>query len=154
MARNGRLRALAASLSPCTGPSAGRAGSRAQAEAGTESGRPQGGAEARAQLEELGFCVVPNILSSELLGRLRAVTDAALDAQTEEEQLRHRSQGSMIAVPGRDSTARVDPVFLELLTWRPALDSLVSMGFPRGSATFTDGYVISKPPRSPPLFWQ
>mgnify|MGYP004256666977 CR=1 FL=1 len=88
----------------------------------------------------------------ELDQRLRVLRQAS--GLPEEEQLRHRSQGSMIAVPGRDQTAVVDPVFLELLTWRPALDSLVSMGFPRGSATFTDGYVISKPPRSPPLFWQ
>ena len=31
--------------------------------------------------------------------------------------------------------------------------TLVELGFPAGSATFTDGYIISKPRRSPPLFW-
>jgi hypothetical protein len=59
----------------------------------------------------------------------------------------------MIPVPGRDRDAFVHPVILELLTLQSALDSLVGLGFPAGAATFTDGYVISKPRRSPPLFW-
>ena len=58
----------------------------------------------------------------------------------------------MIAIPGRDTSVPMDPVILELLTWPPALDALVRLGFPVGRATFTDGYVISKPPFSPPLF--
>ena len=46
----------------------------------------------REQLLHAGYCVVPDVLSPHLLERLRAVTDAALDAQTEEQQQRHLSQ--------------------------------------------------------------
>ena len=66
----------------------------------------------------------------------------------------------MISVPGHrvDPAEKVvlptvDPVFLELIAWQPALDALVQLGWPAGGATFTDGYIISKPPHSPPLFW-
>jgi hypothetical protein len=160
--RSRRLRALAAGLgtsrrsarSCCCdriaavdGAAAAGAAARPPATAGAAD------SDAREQLLDLGYCVVPDVLSPDLLRRLRAVTDEFLDAQPREDSLRHRSQGSMIPVPGRDAEAPVDPVFLELLTWQPALDALVALGFPRGGATFTDGYVISKPPRSPPLFW-
>ena len=44
-----------------------------------------------------------------------------------------------------------DPVFAELIAWRPALQRLAAMGF--AAPTFTDGYIIRKPPLSPRLFW-
>ena len=46
----------------------------------------------REQLLHAGYCVVPDVLSPHLLERLHAVTDAALDAQTEEQQQQHLSQ--------------------------------------------------------------
>lgn len=44
-----------------------------------------------------------------------------------------------------------DPIFGELIFHPPALRALTELGL--GEATFTDGYVISKPPGSPRLFW-
>jgi len=48
-------------------------------------------------------------------------------------------------------SAMADPLFADLIAWSPALDQLSSMGFQ--NPTYTDGYIISKPPKSPQLFW-
>jgi hypothetical protein len=118
-------------------------------------------------LEREGFCVVPDVLPPSMIRRLRDATDSLIDTERLSDgpfssRRLFRSQGSMIAVPGhRDADGPrktpvappLDPLFGELITWAPALDALVQMGWPLGGATFTDGYIISKPPQSPPLFW-
>ena len=44
-----------------------------------------------------------------------------------------------------------DPFFAEIIAWPKALAALAALGF--ASPTFSDGYIISKPPHSPRLFW-
>ncbi len=61
------------------------------------------------QLIADGYCVIENVLKEEILTRLRTVTDALLDAQTEEERAAHRSSGSMISV-------YMHPLFAELVS--------------------------------------
>ena len=100
----------------------------------------------RSRLLQHGYCLVPGILDAGMLGRLRAAADLMLDTQTEEHKARNRSQGSMFAF--RDTT---DSVFAELIALPAALDALARLGFTE--ATYTDGYLISKPPHSPQLFW-
>lgn len=101
-------------------------------------------AQQREQLMRAGFCVFADVLPPELLTELRCVTDRMLDAQTADEQERQRSTGSMISV-------REDPLFADLIALSSARDALASLGFPEPK--FTSGFVISKPPHSPPLFW-
>jgi ectoine hydroxylase-related dioxygenase (phytanoyl-CoA dioxygenase family) len=48
-------------------------------------------------------------------------------------------------------SAMAHPLLADLIAWQPAQAVLGEMGFPR--PTFTDGYIISKPPHSPRLFW-
>ena len=96
------------------------------------------------ELTERGFTVFEDVLGDPLLSTLRTVTDALCAAQTPVELERRRSQGTMVGI-------MADPVFAELIAWRPALDCLAAMGF--DAPTFTNGYVIGKPPRSPRLFW-
>jgi ectoine hydroxylase-related dioxygenase (phytanoyl-CoA dioxygenase family) len=100
----------------------------------------------RGQLLEDGYCLVPGVLDVGMLGRLRAATDLMLDAQTEEHKARTRSQGSMFGFP-----QTTDPVFAELIALPAALAALARLGFTE--VTFTDAYIISKPPHSPQLFW-
>ena len=102
--------------------------------------------DARSELIDLGYCRIVGTLTRAMLLDLRVATDALCDAQTEEHAARFRAQGSMFPLGGVD-----DPTFARLICWRPALDALAAMGFP--DPTYTDGYVISKPPRSPRLFW-
>lgn len=96
------------------------------------------------QLLERGSTCVPDVLPAELLERLRSVTDRMVDAQSEAARNWARSQGSMLSIHG-------DPIFAELVTMPAALNVLRQMGW--ANETFTDGYVISKPPDSPRLFW-
>ena len=44
-----------------------------------------------------------------------------------------------------------DTVFAELIALPAALEALANLGFTE--VTYTDGYIISKPPHSPQLFW-
>ena len=100
----------------------------------------------RSQLLQDGYCLLPGVLDAGLLDRLRVATDLMLDAQTEEHRARNRSQGSMF--PFQQTT---DSVFAELIALPAALGALARLGFTE--ATYTDGYLISKPPHSPQLFW-
>tara|TARA_B100000809_G_scaffold259713_2_gene305240 strand:- start:446 stop:1204 length:759 start_codon:yes stop_codon:yes gene_type:complete len=79
-----------------------------------------------------------------MLERVCQVSDHLIDAQSPEHFEERKSTGSMISV-------YEDTFFAELVAYQPALDILAELGYlhPRWSS----GYVISKPPHSPPLFW-
>ena len=96
------------------------------------------------QLIADGYCVVEDVLKEEMLNRLRSVTDELLDAQTEDQHAAYRSAGSMISV-------YMHPLFAELVVYPRTLQALGALGFLRPK--WSSGYVISKPPQSPPLFW-
>lgn len=98
----------------------------------------------RSQLLGDGYCVMENILDHGMLHRLALATNTLLQRQTREEAERDRSTGSMISVDG-------DPLFASLIAWPNALRALARLGF--DNPKFTNGYIISKPPSSPPLFW-
>ena len=95
-------------------------------------------------LIERGYCRFGGVLSADLLRRLKEVTDRVLGEQDEEGAKRARATGSMISVMS-------DPLFADLIAHPGALEALASLGYPQ--PTFSDGYVISKPPHGPPLFW-
>jgi ectoine hydroxylase-related dioxygenase (phytanoyl-CoA dioxygenase family) len=96
------------------------------------------------QLIEDGYCLVEAVLDAEMLRALREVTEGLLAAQPEEARARQRTTGSMIPITS-------DPFFADLIAWPRALESLAALGFPE--PTFSDGWIISKPPHSPRLFW-
>ena len=98
----------------------------------------------REQLLRDGYCVLEQILSPEMLERVRVASDDLIAAQPAEHFDRYKSTGSMISVYD-------DPFFAELVAYQPALDALDSLGFP--DSRWTSGFVISKPGHSPPLFW-
>ena len=100
-------------------------------------------AQHRALIED-GFCVFESILDSGMVERVTDVSDRLLGAQGPEHFEKQRSTGSLICVWD-------DPFFSELIIWQPALDAIGSLGYTR--PTFSTGFVISKPPHSPPLFW-
>jgi hypothetical protein len=98
----------------------------------------------REQLIEDGFCVFESILDADMIVRTTDASERLLNAQDAEHFEQQRSTGSLICVWN-------DPFFSELIGWQPAIDTLGVMGFER--PTFSTGFVISKPPHSPPLFW-
>ncbi|WP_176473029.1 phytanoyl-CoA dioxygenase family protein [Sphingomonas lenta] len=97
----------------------------------------------RAELLERGFARVPGVLSPDEVGRLREVTDGLLSEHAARNAA-YKAQGSMIPVTKH-------PALADLVAHPRALGVLARLGWPRPS--FTDGYVISKPGGSPPLFW-
>ena len=98
-----------------------------------------------ATLCDRGFCVFENVLPPALVAELRAVTDALLDAVPASDQEKFRYQGSNLAV------TLDQPVLARLVAWPASLQALASLGFP--SPKYWSGYIISKPPHAPPLYW-
>ena len=98
----------------------------------------------RKTLIQEGFCLFEQVLDAGVIDRIAAASDRLLDAQEAEHFARNRSSGSMASIFD-------DPAYAELIAWPAALEALRSLGYDR--PTFMSGYVISKPPHSPPLFW-
>jgi len=96
------------------------------------------------QLIDSGFCIIEDVLSERLLNQCWKEADRLCQSDPEENRKRFQSQGSMLS-------AMSHPIFAELIAWQKSFDALISMGFK--NPTFTDGYIISKPPHSPELFW-
>ncbi|MEQ8966634.1 MAG: phytanoyl-CoA dioxygenase family protein [Azospirillaceae bacterium] len=97
-----------------------------------------------AALARDGFCVVPGVLDTAMLDRARRLSRGRLDAADGAHRSAQRSTGSMIHMAE-------EPGFAELIAWHPALDAFERLGL--GGARYSSGYVISKPPGGPPLFW-
>ena len=100
--------------------------------------------EKREQLLRDGYCKFEGVLPENLLAELRRVTDTLVDARTQEHLSLNRSPGSMINVMEH-------PIFADLIALPSALEAMASIGYP--NPKFSSGYVISKPPKSPRLFW-
>ncbi|MAF09855.1 phytanoyl-CoA dioxygenase [Candidatus Poribacteria bacterium] len=105
---------------------------------------PPSGDQRRRDLLEQGYCVAHDVLDSAMLRRVTHACDAALDALPPEHRQAQRSTGSMISVYD-------DPFFAELVSHPPALRALRDLGFDRPA--WSSGFIISKPPGGPPLFW-
>ena len=97
----------------------------------------------RHQLLDRGYCSFAHILPATLLDRLRKTIGRLLQERAAERS-GHRTTGSMIQT-------NTDPIVAELIAHPPALAAIASLGYPH--PTYTDGYVISKPPHGPRLFW-
>jgi len=98
----------------------------------------------REELINRGFCVFENVLTSEMVDRINDVSNRLLDAKDAAYFEAQKSTGSLISV-------YEDEFFADLIMWRRALEVLSGMGYQR--PMFSSGFVISKPPHSPPLFW-
>lgn len=98
----------------------------------------------QSQLDEAGYCVVPNVVPADLLARLQGESNRILGTLPKEHEQDNRSTGSMV-------TVYESPLFADLIALPEAQEALRSTGF--GGATFSSGYIISKPAKSPRLFW-
>ena len=98
----------------------------------------------RRQLEDDGFCLLENSIDTQMLVWLRTVTDDMLARQEAAHFEENRSQGSLVSV-------FEDPFMAKLVAYKPMLAALAKLGF--DSPKWKSGYVISKSPESPPLFW-
>ena len=99
---------------------------------------------ARRRLVEDGYCRIPGVLDPVFLGAVQEMAAAVLDTVGAEHRARWRSQGSLVALADH-------PPFAALIAY-PGLQEMFSrLGL--DDTRFTSGYLISKPPGGPALFW-
>lgn len=98
----------------------------------------------KTQLIQDGYCTCERVLDDRMLNRVRERSDRLLNEQSPDHFEEQKSTGSMISVYD-------DPFFAELVAYQPALDALAKLGYSR--PRWSSGFVISKPPHSPALFW-
>ncbi len=100
------------------------------------------GTDRKRQLIQQGYCLFDKVLDQPMLQRMTQACDCLLAANPP--RPRQRYPGSMLSI-------FMDPALIELIQWPMALEALSALGYPR--PRFLSGYVISKPPRGPALYW-
>jgi Phytanoyl-CoA dioxygenase (PhyH) len=97
------------------------------------------------RLEDDGFAVLSDVLDDSMVQALRKLSDAELERQSREHFEQFRFHGSMLPLDLSDATARA------LIVWPAMLRALERFGF--SDPKWLSGYIISKPPNAPPLWW-
>ena len=96
------------------------------------------------QLQADGYCVIDQVFDQTDMDWLRSLCGQALSKVSTEHRERNRSQGSLVLIADY-------PEFGKLLG-HPALSKIFDELKFR-DPKFSSGYIISKPPKSPALFW-
>lgn len=100
--------------------------------------------DARQKLLSDGYVVFENVLDPALLNEINHVSSLALDAVSKKHRSENRSQGSLINIADY-------PGYAAFIGNARARDILAELAF--SDPRFSSGYLISKPPSGPPLFW-
>ncbi len=98
----------------------------------------------RRMLAEDGYCLIEDALPTGLLQTTRRQAAAIVEGISTDHRARNRSQGSLVLMADH-------PGFADLIA--SPLDEGIFRGLGFRDPRFSSGYVISKPPRSPALFW-
>ena len=94
--------------------------------------------------ETSGYAHLPGLLPGRLIARLTEISADHLQRAGTQHRAAKRSQGSLISVA-------TDPAYVEIITCPELLNGLNDLGF--ADLRFQCGFLISKPGRSPALFW-
>ena len=96
------------------------------------------------QIIQDGYCVIEDVLDSNMLQQLRLVSDSMIAQQDETHFQDHASQGCIIRITKH-------PFMAQIIAYPPTLKIFADLGF--DDPKFMSGFVISKPPGGPPLRW-
>ncbi|MDE0040399.1 MAG: phytanoyl-CoA dioxygenase family protein [Candidatus Poribacteria bacterium] len=102
--------------------------------------------EKREQLIREGYCIFENVLEPEMVAKLNAMSEWTIAQEDPAHFDQHRSQGCIIPY-----WRYPHPAYAELIVYPLAMAVLAELGFDRPKVW--SGFVISKPPHAPPLFW-
>ena len=91
-----------------------------------------------------GYCKVGNMFSKEFIQELQAECLALAKAIPVDLRKKYQSQGSLIQLLDY-------PYFSKVIAHKKLHDCFAEFGFE--DTVFSSGYLISKPAKSPPLFW-
>lgn len=98
----------------------------------------------RERLGVRGYAVVPNYLSESFLASLRDQCNEVLTRLPQQHRDEYKSQGSLVNLGDH-------PDYSHLIASPALRDLMRQLGF--AGNRWLAGYLISKPPNSPPLFW-
>jgi ectoine hydroxylase-related dioxygenase (phytanoyl-CoA dioxygenase family) len=102
--------------------------------------------EKKEQLINEGFCVFENVLDPEMADKLNAMSEWTIAQEDPVHFEERRSQGCIIPY-----WKFPHPAFTELIVHPSALSVFAELGF--DDPKVWSGFVISKPPHAPPLYW-
>ncbi len=91
-----------------------------------------------------GYCKVGNVFSKEFIQELQAECLVLAKAIPADLRKKYQSQGSLIQLLDY-------PYFSKVIAHNKLFDCFAEFGFE--DTVFSSGYLISKPAKSPPLFW-
>jgi hypothetical protein len=97
----------------------------------------------KTELKEKGFARVPAVLSDDEVANLRLRAHGTLFRQSSGHRARYASNGSLCNLAD-------NPEYVDLISHPRAMELLRTIG---PDPRWTSGYLISKPPGGPPLFW-
>ena len=98
----------------------------------------------KEQLDKNGFCVFEKLFSSIDLEKIVRTSVKALETLTPDQREKYKSQGSLVQLADY-------PEFSDLICHQKLIDMFMKLGF--SDTCFSSGYIISKPPKGPALFW-
>ena len=98
----------------------------------------------KEQLDKNGFCVFEKLFSSIDLEKIVRTSVKALETLTPDQREKYKSQGSLVQLADY-------PEFSDLICHQKLIDMFMKLGF--SDTRFSSGYIISKPPKGPALFW-
>ena len=98
----------------------------------------------KEQLDKNGFCVFEKLFSSIDLEKIVRTSVKALETLTPDQREKYKSQGSLLQLADY-------PEFSDLICHQKLIDMFMKLGF--SDTRFSSGYIISKPPKGPALFW-
>ena len=104
---------------------------------------------AKEKLDQLiteGFCVFENVLEPEMVDKLNAMSEWTIAQEEPAHFEEHRAQGCIVPY-----WKFPHPAFTQLITYPRALAVWTELGF--DNPKVWSGFVISKPPHAPPLYW-
>lgn len=111
-----------------------------------EAYEPIAAREQREQLMSEGFCIFEKVLEPEMIATLNAMSEWTIAQEDSAHFEEHRAQGCIIPY-----WKYPHPAFTELIAYPRAMLVLAELGFDHPKVW--SGFVISKPPHSPPLYW-
>ncbi|MGI9294710.1 MAG: phytanoyl-CoA dioxygenase family protein, partial [Pseudomonadales bacterium] len=97
-----------------------------------------------AQLLKEGYAVIESFLSDPLVESIAKKVQRVLDELSAEHREAFKATGSLLNLNNY-------PQFAELIAYPKIQEVMAQMGF--DSYRWLAGYLISKPPHSPPLYW-
>ena len=87
-----------------------------------------------------------NLIGKDLIKKIRINSIKLIKNQTDTDLKKQISTGSMISVSNKEAE-----IFIELIKNKKIIKNITQLGFK--DIKWSSGYIISKPPKSPPLYW-